>query len=61
MFGDLKTKYGEWVLDLLTYDSVATLRRAFERAIIQPAVALSKHLVVKRAESLSTRRAADYI
>jgi hypothetical protein len=61
MFRDLATKYRGWVLDVLTYDSVDTLRRVFDPAIIQPAIALSKHLVGKRAEELRTRRAADYL
>jgi hypothetical protein len=61
MFRDLKTKYGEWVLDPLAYDSVETLRRVFEAAIITPALAASHKLVAKRAEALHIRHTRDYV
>jgi uncharacterized protein YjbI with pentapeptide repeats len=56
MFIDLKTKYGDWVLDPLEYDSVATLRRVFDIDIIEPALAMSRRLVGRRAEALHVRR-----
>jgi hypothetical protein len=61
MFHDLKQKYGEWVLDLLTYDSIDTLMRALRNAIIQPAVQKSQELANKKAEGIRIRRAADYV
>jgi len=41
MFTDLTAKY-PWVLPLLEYDSAADLAAAFERAIVQPAMAQRK-------------------
>lgn len=61
MFGDLKRKYGEWVLDLLAYDSVDTLMQVLLPAIIQPALQRSEELVRKKAEGIRFRHASDYL
>jgi hypothetical protein len=59
MFKDLRTKYGDWVLDPLAYNSVETLRRVFDKAIIVPALKRSRILVGRRAKALHIRRASD--
>ncbi len=61
MFRDLKQKYGEWVLDLLVYDSTQTLVQVLQPAIIQPALQKGRELVSKKAEGIRIRHAADYL
>jgi len=61
MFRDLKQKYGEWVLDLLKYDSTQTLVAVIQPAIIQPALQKSDELTRKKAEDIRIRNAADYL
>ncbi len=61
MFGDLKQKYGAWVLELLSYDSVRTLMKVLQPAIIKPALQKSQELAIKKAKSIRVRRAADYL
>ena len=60
MFGDLRRKYGAWVLDPLVYDSVATLVAALEGAVVQPALARERELQARKAEQLLARHARDY-
>jgi hypothetical protein len=38
MFKDLKEKYGEWVLDVLKYDSTDNLLAVFNDAVVRPAL-----------------------
>ncbi len=49
MFEDLKQKYGDWVLDLLEYDTLENLRLAFEPAIIVPALEKHAELTARKA------------
>lgn len=60
MFRDLRQKYGEWVMDLLTYDSAASLIEHMEDAIVAPALDLSERLRAKKSEQLRVRRVQDY-
>jgi Pentapeptide repeats (8 copies) len=61
MFRDLKQKYGQWVLDLLKYDSIETLMKVLLPAVIQPAIQKSQELVSKKAEAIRIRHATDYL
>jgi hypothetical protein len=61
MFRDLQQKYGEWVLDVLKYDSTDNLLRVLDKAVITPALELSQKLLLKKSEGIRTRRASDYL
>ena len=60
MFRDLKQKYGDWVLDLLKYDTVEGLLRVFEKAVVTPALEKSDQLLLKRNAQLAQRHVRDY-
>lgn len=60
MFRDLKQKYGEWVLDVLKYDSVSSLLEVLDKAIVQPALEMSDKLLCKKTEEIQTRHVNDY-
>ena len=60
MFRDLRQKYGEWVLDVLEYDSVAGLLDVMEKAVVKPALRMSDQLLLKKAESIRRRHVRDY-
>jgi hypothetical protein len=60
MFRDLKLKYGEWVLDVLEYDSTQGLLAALEPAVVRPALEMSEQLLHKKAEKISKRHIRDY-
>jgi uncharacterized protein YjbI with pentapeptide repeats len=60
MFRDLKQKYGEWVLDLLEYDSAANLIKVFKNAVVTPALEKGQQLLAKKAEAIRIRHVADY-
>lgn len=60
MFRDLWQKHREWVLDPLSYDSIETLVRVFDKAIIKPANERHALLRIRKAEELHVRRAEDY-
>jgi hypothetical protein len=60
MFRDLKQKYGEWVLDVLEYDSVDSLIEVLEDAVVQPALDKSYELIDRKAEDLKKRHVNDY-
>ena len=60
MFRDLKQKY-EWVLDLLEYDSTATLLKVFNKAVIVPALQREDALLLKKAEDIRVRYVRDYL
>jgi len=61
MFRDLKQKYGDWVLDILKYDSPERLLMVFENAVVRPALETSERLVLKKAEAIRTRHVSDYL
>jgi len=60
MFRDLKQKYGEWVLDVLEYDTAESLLRVFEGAVVKPALEKGRELLLKKAEAIQTRHVRDY-
>jgi hypothetical protein len=60
MFRDLKQKYGEWVLDVLEYDSAANLLGVLDEAVVKPALDKSDHLIHKKAEAIRIRHIRDY-
>ena len=60
MFRDLKQKYGEWVLDVLEYDSAAHLLQALEKAVVKPALEKADLLLLKKAEAIRKRHVKDY-
>jgi hypothetical protein len=61
MFRDLKQKYNDWVLDLLTYDSPEQLVSVLDKAIVSPALDRSQMLVQRRAASLNVLHARDFM
>lgn len=60
MFQDLKQKYGDWVLEVLQYDSTDGLMKVFEIAIVRPALEMSDKLLLKKAEVIRMRHVKDY-
>ena len=60
MFRDLKQKYGDWVLDVLQYDSAENLVAVLDKAVVRPALKMSDALLLKKAESIRTRHVKDY-
>jgi uncharacterized protein YjbI with pentapeptide repeats len=60
MFQGLQHKYGEWVLDVLKYDTAANLVKLLEKAVVRPALDKSNQLILKKAEAIRTRHIRDY-
>jgi uncharacterized protein YjbI with pentapeptide repeats len=60
MFRDLKQKYGEWVLDVLEYDSADNLLQVMDEAVVKPARDKADQLVLKKAEAIRNRHVRDY-
>jgi hypothetical protein len=60
MFQDLQQKYGDWVLDVLKYDSAANLQEALEKAVVKPASEKADQLIRKKAEAIRTRHINEY-
>ncbi len=61
MFRDLKSKYNDWVLDLLVYDTSSHLIEGLERAVISPALEKRDELMAKKVEKLRMRYIGDYL
>jgi len=61
MFRDLKQKYGEWVLDVLRYDSADNLVKVFDKAVVRPALQMAEKLWLKKAEDIRVRHVRDYL
>ena len=61
MFRDLKTKYGDWVLDVLKYDTASNLIKGLESAVVRPALAKGQELFRKKAEEIRTRHIQDFL
>ena len=61
MFRDLKQKYGEWVLDVLKYDSVDNLIKVLDEAVVRPALEKGQKLLLKKAEEINTRHVHDFM
>ena len=60
MFRDLKTKYGDWVLDVLEYDSAASLIQVLDKAVVRPALVMADQLIVRKAETIRKRHVKEY-
>jgi Pentapeptide repeats (8 copies) len=60
MFIDLQRKF-DWVLDVLTYDSVDHLLAGLEDAVIIPALQKHEALVQRRAQAVGTRHIQQYL
>jgi uncharacterized protein YjbI with pentapeptide repeats len=60
MFQDLQQKYGDWVLDVLKYDSASNLQKALEKAVVKPASEKADQLIRKKAEAIRTRHINEY-
>jgi uncharacterized protein YjbI with pentapeptide repeats len=60
MFRDLQQKYGEWVLEVLEYDSADNLIGVLDKAVVRPALHKSDQLLLKKAEAIRTRHIRDY-
>lgn len=61
MFQDLQQKYGEWVLDVLKYDSTDNLLQVLDKAVVRPALEMSQKLLLKKAEAIRDRHVKDYM
>jgi len=61
MFRDLKQKYGNWVLDVLRYDSADNLVKVLDRAVVRPALEKGQELLLKKAEDIRSRHVMDYM
>lgn len=60
MFRDLKTKYSEWVLDVLEYDSATSLIQVLDKAVVRPALIMADQLIFKKAETIRKRHVKEY-
>jgi hypothetical protein len=61
MFRDLKQKYGEWVLDVLEYDTADGLLEVLEPAVVKPALEKAEQLLYKKTEEIRKRHVKDYV
>jgi hypothetical protein len=61
MFRDLQQKYGDWVLDVLEYDTAKGLIDVLEPAVIKPALAKSEQLLLRKTEEIRKRHVSDYV
>ncbi len=61
MFQDLQQKYGEWVLDVLRYDSAENLLKVMDKAVVKPALKKADELLIKKAEGIRDRHVKDYM
>lgn len=61
MFRDLKQKYGDWVLDVLKYDSADNLLKVMDKAVVAPALKMADKLLLKKAEAIKTRHVSEYM
>jgi uncharacterized protein YjbI with pentapeptide repeats len=61
MFQGLQHKYGEWVLDVLEYDSASNLLEVLDEAVVRPALVKADQLILKKAEAIRKRHVKDYL
>lgn len=61
MFQDLQHKYGEWVLDVLRYDSADSLLKVLDKAVVKPALKKADEILIKKAEGIRDRHVKDYM
>ena len=60
MFVDLHRKF-DWVLDVLTYDSIDNLLAGLQDAVIAPALRKHEALVQRRTQAMETRHIQQYL
>jgi Pentapeptide repeats (8 copies) len=60
MFRDLQIKH-DWVLDVLTYDTIDHLVAGLQDAVIAPALQKHEELVQQRARAVGTRHIQQYL
>jgi hypothetical protein len=60
MFQGLQHKYGQWVLDVLEYDSASNLLEVLDEAVVRPALVKADQLILKKAEAIRKRHVKDY-
>jgi len=60
MFQGLQHKYGEWVLDVLEYDSASNLLEVLDEAVVRPALVKADQLILKKTEAIRKRHVKDY-
>ncbi len=60
MMKDLKKKYGEWLLDLLEYDTSDNLIAVLEKAVVKPALKMSDTLLGKKPVEIKTKHVRDF-
>ena len=53
-------KYGDWVLDVLAYDSADDLVKALHNPVVRPAVEAEARLILRKAEGIRQRHVRDY-
>jgi hypothetical protein len=61
MFQNLQNRFGGWMLDVLKYESTASLIQVFEKAVVIPALQKAEDLLIKKAEGIRQRHTADYL
>ncbi len=61
MFRDLKQKYGDWILDVLEYDSPEGLLAVLEPAVVEPALEMAERLLYRKTEEIRKRHVKDYV
>ena len=61
MFQDLQQKYGDWVLDVLRYDSADNLIKVLDKAVVKPAIKKADELLMKKAEGIRDRHIKEYM
>jgi uncharacterized protein YjbI with pentapeptide repeats len=61
MFQDLQQKYGDWVLQVLKYDTADNLLDVLEKAVVKPALEKGDQLLLKKAKGIRDRHVKDYL
>ena len=61
MFQDIQQKYGDWVLDVLRYDSAENLLNVVNEAVVKPALKKADELLIKKTEGIRDRHVKDYM
>ena len=54
-------KYGDWILDVLEYDSADNLIKVLGEAVVRPALEMSQRLIAKKAAVIQTRHVNEYV
>lgn len=60
MLRDLKEKYGDWLLDLLEYDSCDNLINVLETAVVKPALEMSDKILEEKPAEIKKRHVREF-